>query len=130
MMQRRCEFLLEKEDDRGIYSDMLSEAKEGGFAYSEFTTPKQGPDKGNKLEYSIHIFPQPEFTMSFDELLEFLKKQIPEEDNFRSDKLRNYLIEKNIKYEINTFTISCVYESPKDKDKLNAVLRETDLRLS
>jgi len=130
MMQRRCEFLLEKEDDRGIYTDMLSEAKEGGFAYSEFTTPKQGPDKGNKLEYSIHIFSQPEFTMSFDELLEFLKKQIPEEDNFRSDKLRNYLIEKNIKYEINTFTISCVYESPKDKDKLNAVLRETDLRLS
>ena len=130
MMQRRCEFLLEKEDDRGIYTDMLSEAKEGGFAYSEFTTPKQGPDKGNQLEYCIHIFPQPEFTMSFDELLGFLKKQIPEEDNFRSDKLRNYLIEKNIKYEINTFTISCVYESPKDKDKLNAVLRETDLRLS
>ena len=59
MKQRRCEFLLKKEDDLGIYTDMLSEAKEGGFIYSEFTTPKQGPDKGNKLEYSIHIFTQP-----------------------------------------------------------------------
>jgi hypothetical protein len=130
MMKRRCEFLLEKEDDLGIYKDMLSEAKEGGFNYSEFTTPKQGPDKGNQLEYSIHIFTQPEFIMSFDELLEFLKKQIPEDDNFRSDKLRNYLIEKNIKYEINTFTISCVYDSPKDKDKLDAVLKKISLELN
>ena len=130
MKQRRCEFLLEKEDDLGIYKDMLSEAKEGGFAYSEFTTPKQGPDKGNQLEYSIHIFPQPEFTMSFDELLGFLKKQIPEEDMMRSDKLRNYLIEKNIKYEINNFTMKAIYESPKDKDKLNAALREIDLGLN
>jgi len=130
MKQRRCKFLLEKEDDLGIYTDMLSEAKEGGFAYSEFTTPKQGPDKGNKLEYSIHIFTQPEFTMSFDELLEFLKKQIPEDDNMRSDKLRNYLIEKNIKYEINRFTMRTIYESPKDKDKLNAALKEIDLGLN
>ena len=42
MMERRCKFLLEKEDDLGTYKDMLSEAKEGGFTYSEFTTPKQG----------------------------------------------------------------------------------------
>jgi hypothetical protein len=62
--------------------------------------------------------------------LEFLKKQIPEDDNFRSDKLRNYLIEKNIKYEINTFTISCVYASTKDKDKLDAVLKEINLGLN
>jgi hypothetical protein len=130
MKQRRCEFLLEKEDDLGIYKDMLSEAKEGGFAYSEFTTPKQGPDKGNQLEYCIHIFPQPEFTMSFDELLGFLKKQIPEEDMMRSDKLRNYLIEKNIKYEINNFTMKAIYKSPKDKDKLNAALKEIDLGLN
>lgn len=130
MKQRRCEFLLKKEDDHGIYTDMLSEAKEGGFTYSEFTTPKQGSDKGNQLEYNIHIFNQSEFTMSFDDLFEFLKKQIPEDDNLRSDKLRNYLIEKNIKYEINTFTISCVYKSPKDKDKLNAVLKEINLELN
>jgi hypothetical protein len=49
---------------------------------------------------------------------------------FRSDKLRNYLIEKNIKYEINTFTISCVYASPKDKDKLDAVLKKISLELN
>ena len=130
MKQRRCEFLLEKEDDLGIYKDMLSEAKEGGYAYSEFTTPKQGPDKGNQLEYSIHIFPQPEFTMSFDELLGFLKKQIPEEDMMRSDKVRNVLIEKNIKYEINNFTMKAIYKSPKDKDKLNDALKEIDLGLN
>ena len=130
MKQRRCEFLLKKEDDRGIYTDMLSEAKEGGFTYSEFTTPKQGSDKGNQLEYNIHIFTQPEFTMSFDELFEFLKKQIPEDENLRSDKLRNYLIEKNIKYKINTFTISCVYDSPKDKDKLGTILKEINIELN
>lgn len=130
MNQRRCKYLLEKEDDLGIYQDMLFEEKEGGFTYSEFTEPKQGPNKGKKLEYSIYIFAQPEFTMSFDEFLEFLKKQIPEEDNFRSDQLRNYLIANNIKYEINTFTMTCVYESPKDKDKLDAVLKEINLRLN
>ena len=62
--------------------------------------------------------------------MEFLKKQIAEDNNFRSDKLRNYLIEKNIKYEINTFTISCVYASPKDKDKLDAVLKKISLELN
>lgn len=50
-------------------------ANEGGFTYLELTTLKQGPDKGNRLKYSIHIFTQPEFTMSFDELLEFLKNK-------------------------------------------------------
>ena len=76
MNQRRCEYLLEKEDDLGTYQDMLSEPKEGGFAYSEFTAPKQGPNKGKTLEYSIYIYTQPEFNMSFDEFLEFLKKQL------------------------------------------------------
>ena len=44
--------------------------------------------------------------------------------------LGNTALTENIKYEINTFTISCVYDSPKDKDKLDTALKEINIGLN
>ena len=95
----RRDVICQSENQVAIYSDILCE-KLDEIVYAEHLSPKKGmPDYGVDWEDYVDIKKSDMKSLTYDQLLLFLKNTDAKKNGGRLDKLKTFLRDRNIPFE-------------------------------